>query len=256
MLAAAARFHQYSFGNVLLILAQNPDATRPAGYRTWQSRGRQVRKGERGIRILAPVTYRPRREQDHHDGTDAVEEQDRPRQLRGFTIEHVSDIAQTEGEPLPDVAPARLEGDSPAGLWEALAEQVAAHGYELRRGRRARPQANGETDPATKTVTVREDLSPAQAAKTLVHERAHILLGHVDSVVSHQACRGQCKVEAESVAYLVCTQLGIEANGYSLLYVARWAAGDVELIQKTAERVVTVARAILNDLSPTDAAQM
>ena len=84
----------------------------------------------------------------------------------------------------------------------ALAEQVTADGYELKRGRCARPQANGETDPSTKTVTVRDDLSPAQAAKTLAHERAYILLGHVDGVASYQARRGRFEVEVESVAYL------------------------------------------------------
>jgi hypothetical protein len=71
MLAAAGRFHQYSFGNVLLILAQNPEETRVAGYRTWQSIGRQVRKGERGIQILAPVTYRPREGSDRGFGGGA-----------------------------------------------------------------------------------------------------------------------------------------------------------------------------------------
>jgi hypothetical protein len=132
--------------------------------------------------------------------------------LRGFKVEHVWDISQTDGEPLLDIAPALLEGDGPAGLWEALAEQVTADGYELKRGRCARPQANGETDPSTKTVTVRDDLSPAQAAKTLAHERAYILLGHVDGVASYQARRGRFEVEAESVAYLVCTQLGLDAG--------------------------------------------
>jgi hypothetical protein len=114
--------------------------------------------------------------------------------------------------------------------------------------------SSGETDPTARTVTVRDDLSPAQAVKTLVHERAHIELGHVDSVASYIVCRGQCEVEAESVAYLVCAQLGIDADDYSLPYVARWADGNVELIQKTAERVVAVARSILNDLTPEEAA--
>jgi hypothetical protein len=162
----------------------------------------------------------------------------------------VRDIAQTDGAPLPEVAPTRLEGDEPAGLWEALAEQVAADGYEVRRGRLPRPQANGSTDPATRVVTVRDDLAPAQAAKTLVHERAHILLGHVDSMASYQICRARCEVEADSVAYLVCTQLGIDTLDYSLPYVARWADGDIELVRKTADRVVTVARSIVNDLTP------
>jgi hypothetical protein len=97
---------------------------------------------------------------------------------------------------------------------------------------------------------VRDDLSPAHAAKTLVHERAHMLLGHVDSVASYEICRGQFEVEAESVACLICAGLGIDAVNYSLPYVARWANGDIELVRKTAERVVTVARLILDGLPP------
>lgn len=82
------------------------------------------------------------------------------------------------------------------------------------------------------------------------YERAHILLGHVDSMASYQICRGRCEVEAELVAYLVCTQRGIDALDYSLPYVARWADGDIELVRRTADRVVTVARSIVNDLVP------
>ena len=108
------------------------------------------------------------------------------------------DIAQTDGVPVPEVVPVRLKGEGPAGLWEALAEQVATDGYELQRGRCARPQANGSTDPGSKIVTVRDDVSPAQACKTLVHERAHILLGHVENLATYQICRGPCEVEAES----------------------------------------------------------
>lgn len=85
-----------------------------------------------------------------------------------------------------------------------------------------------------------------------MHERVRILLGHVDSEVSYQICRGRCEVEAESVAYRVCTQVGIDAEEYSLPYVARWAGGDLKLIQKTAERVVTGARPILDGLVPTE----
>ena len=253
MLAATGRVHQYSFGNVLLILRQNPDAIRVAGYRTWQSFGRQVRKGERGIQIPAPVTYRPHGESDRDD-VGSAEEQDRPRHLRGFKFEHVWDISQTDGEALPDIAPALLEGDGPAGLWEDSPSRWQPTGTSSSEARARGRRRRGETDPATKTVTVRDDLSAAQAAKTLVHERAHILLGHVDSLSSYQACRGRFEVEAESVAYLVCTQLGIDAEGYSLPYVARWADGDLEVIRETAERVVTVARSILNGLLPSEAA--
>ena len=248
MLRVAARFHRYSFGNVLLIMAQREDATQVAGYRTWQSLGRQVRRGERGIQILAPVTYRG----GHDDETEqrGDDEPNRPRQLRGFKVEHVWDIAQTDGDPVPDVRPVLLEGEGSTGLWDLIATQVAAAGYHVARGTCTNPQANGETDPVSRSVTVREDLSAAQAAKTLVHELAHIRLGHVESVPSYQACRGRCEVEAESVAYLVCTEAGVDAGEYSLPYVARWADGDVAVIRESADRVLTAARSITETMLP------
>ena len=97
---------------------------------------------------------------------------------------------------------------------------------------------------------MRDDLSPAQAAKTLVHELAHIRLGHVESMPSYQTCRGPCEVEAESVAFLVCTEGGVDAGDYSLPYVARWADGDVAVIRQSAECVLTVARSITETMLP------
>ena len=195
-----------------------------------------MRRGERGIQILAPVTYRAQRDDEAEQPADG--EPNRPRQLRGFKVEHVWDIAQTDGDPVPDVRPVLLEGEGPTGLWDLVATQ-----------------ANGETDPVSKTVTVRQDLSPAQAAKTPVHELAHIRLGHVESGSSYQVCRGRCEVEAESVAYLVCTEAGVDAGDYSLPYVARRADGDVVVIQQSAERVLTAARCIIETmLSATDVA--
>src|SRR5436853_6691263 len=102
MLTAAARFHHYSPANVLLILRQRPDATRVAGYRTWQQLGRQVRRGERGIAVLAPCTYLRPADDDHNDESRRI--------LRGFKVAHVFDISQTDGDPLPDIRPALLDG--------------------------------------------------------------------------------------------------------------------------------------------------
>ncbi|MGY1618873.1 ArdC family protein [Geodermatophilus sp. SYSU D00691] len=193
MLEVAARFHRYSFRNVLLIHAQRPDATRVAGYRTWQAFGRQVRRGERGIQILAPVTYGVRGDEKRGEATPETD--DRRRQVRSFTVEHVWDVSQTDGEPLPDVRPVFLEGHGVSRLWEATGERVRAAGYELKRGRRTNAAANGETDPKTRTVTVRLDLRDRQALKTQPHELAHTELGHVDDVLSYVTCRGRCEVE-------------------------------------------------------------
>ena len=113
MLKATAKFHTYSWRNSLLLMLQDPEATQVAGYRTWQSLGRQVRRGERGLQILAPVIYRPR-EREAGDQPEAAptavdDAEEQPgRQIKGWKIEHVYDIRQTEGEPLPEVRPEQV----------------------------------------------------------------------------------------------------------------------------------------------------
>jgi len=181
MLDTAAKFHSYSLGNLLLIGAQAPQATRVAGFRTWQSLGRQVRKGERGIAILAPCTYRPKTAEPASLAAPAGQEPTTScsggaapqgaggkQQVRGFRVVHVFDPAQTEGDPLPEVAPALLTGQAPAGLWDDLASQVTGHGYALERGDCC--GANGYTDPTRRVVRVRDDIDDAQAVKTLAHD--------------------------------------------------------------------------------------
>ena len=253
MLATAARFHTYSLGNLLLIAAQRPDATRVAGFRTWQGLGRQVRKGEKGIAILAPCTYRPK-------GDDAGESAEKdaptaeagrdgaaPRRLRGFRAAYVFDVAQTDGEPLPDEAgPALLAGEAPEGLWDALAALVTAHGYTLERGTCG--GANGYTDPAGMVVRVRDDDDDAQAVKTLAHELGHIECGHVADMATYRTCRDQCEVEAESVANVIAPANGLDASGYTFAYVAGWAGGDVAKVRAAAETVTRAARTILTAL--------
>jgi hypothetical protein len=241
MLAVAARFHHYSPANVILILRQRPDASRVAGYRTWQSVGRYVRRGEHGIAILAPCTYAAR----HDDEAEPADDQPRGRP-RGFKVAHVFDLAQTDGDPLPDVRPSLLDGDAPAGLWRALAGQVAIAGLALERGD-CRP-ANGRTDYKTRTVTIRDDISDAQAAKTLAHELAHVLLH--DGTEYGLGCRGLVEVEAESVAYIVATASGLTTDAYTLPYVAHWADGNINAIKATAGRVISTAHTILAALDP------
>ena len=263
MLDTAARFHSYSLGNLLLIALQAPTATRVAGFRTWQSLGRQVRKGEHGIAILAPCTYRPKRTSEAQEDGSESRAQATPenegaaasaparRQVRGFRRAFVFDIAQTDGEPLPDVATTLLTGQAPAELWDTLAAQVARHGYRLERGQCR--GANGYTDPTSGTVRVRDDVDDAQAVRTLAHELAHIECGHVENLPTYATCRGRCEVEAESVAYVVTAAAGMDASGYSLAYVAQWAGGDPGTVRQAAETVTKAARSILRHLdAPAD----
>jgi len=232
MLHTASRFHRYSVRNILLIQAQRPDATRVAGYTTWRSVGRQVRKGAHGIAVLAPCTYRT---------TDA--DTDTARTLKGFRVAHVFDISDTDGEPLPDVTITLLTGDAPTGLWDAISDQIRTLGYSV--DREDCSPANGITRFHDKTVSVRPDLEPAQAVKTLTHELGHILCGHGDEP---DLDRDKAEVEAESVAHIVCTAAGLTTTSYSYPYVARWSGGNLDVVRATADHVIKVARQILDGL--------
>ena len=236
-LSAAARFHTYSANNVWLILMQRPEATRVAGFHTWKAVGRSVIKGAKGIKILAPCSYKVR----DNDGAAMLDEQGNERRmLRGFRVVHVFDLADTAGEPLPVVAAELVDGDAPSDLWDALGSQVLRAGFALTRGDCG--SANGQTDFAARTVRVRDGISTAQAAKTLAHELAHVLL-HDDP--ANRRSRDHCEVEAESVAYIVLQAQGIETDGYSLPYVAGWSSGKAEVVADTAARVLATAAAIL-----------
>jgi antirestriction protein ArdC len=243
MLAAAARFHSYSWRNCLLILSQMPTATRVAGYRTWEAMGRQVRKGERGIAVIAPVVYRNAEEERAEDVEDSPTSG-----IRGWKIEHVFDVSQTDGDPLPDIEPVRLDGEAPEGFWDGLAAQVEANGFELLRETPTHAGALGEMDRSAATVRVKDDLAPAQACKTLAHELAHIELGHGTRDCTDP--RSRAEVEAESVAYVVAMASGLDTSNYSLPYVAGWAepGTEAEVMADTAERVITTARRILAEL--------
>jgi antirestriction protein ArdC len=245
MLQITARMHNYSFRNLCLIVAQKEDATRVAGYRTWQQLGRQVRKGERGIQILAPL----RGKQDVED--TATGEQSTVPVVRGFKIEHVFDVSQTEGEPLPDVGPKRLAGEAPRELWDRVVTLFAEDGYTVTREVPHHPTANGELVPSERTVRVHPDLGPLQALKTLLHERAHLSLGHTEDLATYRSHRGEAETEAESVAYVIAGSWGLDTSQFSVGYVAQWADGDLDKITKTADRVVATAHDTLERLTPT-----
>ena len=203
-LAVAAHFHDYSFANTQLIWSQatarGVTPTRVAGYRTWQKLIRQVRPGERGLAILAPVTRKFETETEEED----------ERRVVGFRVVHVFDLSQTDGEPLPEVRPAVLEGDLPAH-WEKVSELITEMGFSLQVADVGLDGANGITDWQKRQVVVRATLPGAQRFKTAVHELAHINL-HEPTSEGRPNCRGIVEVEAESVAYMVCAGLGVEST--------------------------------------------
>ncbi|GAA5172534.1 hypothetical protein GCM10023321_72510 [Pseudonocardia eucalypti] len=255
MLRFTARFHRYSLNNMLLLWAQAQHRgtvlSAVMGYRSWQAVDRQVRKGERGYKVIAPIRRRLTEEEAAQLGPRGYDATGRPAlAVRGFRVETVFDIAQTDGEPLPTVAaPAELAGDGPVGLFDRVAELVNARGYTLTREQPlSSPDAYGEVGYAHRVVRVRADVEPAQACKTLIHELGHITADHEHR---RDTSRDQRETEAESIAYIVAAAHGLDTAGYSAPYVARWSNGDPELMRTAAEHVHRAAHTILTELDPT-----
>ncbi len=269
MLRTAAALPSYSPHNVLLITSQCPHARAVAGFHTWKAVGRSVRKGEKGLAILAPV-LRSVRGRTGPDG-DApapvtpeasatptrIERLDGPatRRLTGFRVVHVFDISQTDGPELAEPPrPVLLDGQAPPGLLNGLTQQVHDQAFALVRHdfdvpHPGQDSPNGVTDYFARTVVLRPDLSAAQSSKTLAHELAHVLL-HEPTRRPAALTREQAEVEAESVAYVVTAAHGLDSSGYTIPYVAGWSGGNLDLVARTAERVLSTSRDILSRTPP------
>jgi antirestriction protein ArdC len=219
-----ARFHRYSYGNVLLILAQRPDATQIAGYQAWKAIGRQVRRGERGIRVLVPMPLRDR-DQQQHEPTDSANEPDPSTEQRGrlrFGVGTVFDIDQTDGEPLPVIDVPVLTGDEGTALYGRLEAVAHDQGLTVQRGslRLVRPETMGFYSPTERLIVVREAAS-SQMAKTLAHELAHHL-GQRDGSPPVESTP-QEETIAEAVAYVACRHFDVETGERSFPYIATWS---------------------------------
>jgi antirestriction protein ArdC len=225
-----SRFHSYSFGNVLLIAAQRPTASRVAGFHAWRKLGRHVLKGEKAIWILAPMVYK----------RDDAAADDDERVIRGFKYVPVFDVEQTDGEELPSVCN-RLDGDDPSGIFARLVSVAQSLGFTVE-VTELPGSTNGDCSHLEHRIRVRVGNSPAQQVKTLAHEIAHAIL-HAD-----YDNRALAELEAESTAYVVCNSLGIDSSDYSLGYVSVWAGGGdaaAAAIKASGERIQKTAAQIL-----------
>lgn len=243
-LDSAAQFHRYSFGNTMLVLMQRKDATRVAGFNDWKNKhNRTVKKGEKAIWILAPIV----KKEHNADSPDAPETS----RAVGFRSVPVFDVSQTEGEPLPENPGMAVDdlgpGEAPAGMVDDLTATLAAHGFRVERGDTG--DAKGFTRFADKLVVISDKVNERQAAKTLAHEAAHVVLGHGDRIGEyHTGGRPDMEVEAESVAYVVSKHWGLaDASDYSFGYIDHWAHGDPTKVKKTAEAVIRASRALIPD---------
>ncbi len=270
----AARFRLRSFGNTLLIFVQHldafekglvpdPEPTYVAGYKQWQSLGRQVSKGQPGYQIMAPVTGRfaTSTPQDAESWRRLGRfEKPKPGEvvrsrMVGAKPAYVWDISQTTGGPYPErPTPVLLEGEAPAGLWEGLAALVEADGYRVLRVEHEGMihGANGLTDFAARTVAVRTNMDLAAQVKTLAHELGHVRLHGPDNA-DWAGHRGIGEVEAESVALMIGAAHGMDTAAYTIPYVSGWAGTvkdkePAEVVQATGERVRKAVGAILDAL--------
>lgn len=234
-LSIAAKFHRYSANNCLLILMQRPDATRVAGYRAWQQLGRQVRKGEKGIKILAPISR-----------TIAEDEEtgEKVRALVGFKTATVFDVSQTDGEELPEAPrPEDLDREEGAKIaekvYEGLSrfcekEGVAVIFEERRRG------DYGSYQRKELRITLNAALPVTEKATTLAHELAHHLL-HAQADGTTKQAR---EIEAEGAAFVVCAAFGLDTSRFTFAYVANYA-GEPEALKAALERIQGAARRLV-----------
>jgi len=248
LLRISQSFHRYSPNNQLLLAAQGAEGL-VASFNTWKQIPAvdghvcRVRKGETAMRVYAPIRT-TRREVDQETGDEIVE-----RSVVRFKLVPVFHQGQLVAPPDIPMQPKLLVGaEPPAYLWDAVAAQIAAAGFRLERGALDGPGgANGVTSYPDKRVIVRDDLPPAQALKTQIHELAHVML-HAPDDRPDGMSRDLVEVEAESVAFVVCDMLGVDSASYSIPYVANWAGGELDRVRSTAERVLGAARQIVTGL--------
>ncbi len=254
-----SKFHNYSFNNTVLIAMQKPDATLVAGFKAWKRNfQRHVKKGEKGIRILAPAPYKLKEEQEKLDpetkeimldaeGKPIMEEVEIT--IPAFRAVSVFDVAQTEGKELPELEVKELSDsvEDYENFMQALTEvsPVPIEFEEIEGG------AKGYFSQGAHRIAVQEGMSQSQTLKTAIHEVAHAKLHDrelnkgIDDV-EHKG-RSRKEVEAESVAYTVCQHFGIDTSDYSFGYIAGWSSGremtelkaSLDTIRRTASEIIT-----------------
>jgi antirestriction protein ArdC len=230
-LDASAKFWRYSFNNQMLIAIQRSNATQVAGFHTWKEMGRYVKAGEHGIRILAPMLVKVK---------DGQEDETIVR----FRSVSVFDISQTEGKDLPSVVHP-LKGEAPGGMFFKLKEFAETQGFTVQFGSMTNGRQGYLNDK--NEIVLKSGVGNAQSSKTLCHELAHGMLKHLDD---KELSASEKELEAETSAWVVCRNLGLETSEYSFGYLATWAPSkdrDAKL-EKAAHKACEVAKKIMEGL--------
>ena len=260
-LRVMSKFHNYSFNNTLLIAMQKPDASLVAGFSAWKNNfGRNVMKGQKGIKIIAPSPFKIKQEMekiDPHtqkpvigkDGKPVTEEKEIT--IPAYKVVSVFDVSQTEGRELPDIAVDELTGDVDRykDFFAALEKTSPVPiGFEKIEG-----GAHGYYHLEDKRIAIDEGMSELQTLKTAIHEIAHAKLHDIDLNAPKdeqpRVDRRTREVEAESVAYTVCQHYGLDTSDYSFGYVAGWSSGrELSELKSSLETVRSAAAEIINSI--------
>ena len=264
-LRVMSKFHNYSINNTLLIAMQKPDASLVAGFSAWKNNfGRNVMKGQKGIKIIAPSPYKVKQEMkkiDPHtqqpiigkDGKPVTEEKEIT--IPAYKVVSVFDVSQTEGKELPDIAVDELTGDVERyrDFFAALEKTSPVPiGFEQIPG-----SSHGYYHLEDKRIAIQEGMSELQTLKTAIHEIAHAKLHDIDlnapeNEQQPRVDRRTREVEAESVAYTVCQHYGLDTSDYSFGYVAGWSSGrELSELKSSLETIRSAAAEIINSIDET-----
>lgn len=240
-LQVMSKFHTYSANNQVLIAMQMPEATIVAGYNSWMRNfDRHVKNGEKSITILAPMKVKIKIDTDRRDADGKVIQEER--ETIKFRPVSVFDVSQTEGKPLPQII-SELTGD--VSRYEQLldaARQAAPYPIEIGA---VEGSAKGWCNYAQEKIVIKEGMSEAQTLKTAFHETAHARIHGGDTDKS----REQKEVEAESIAYVVCSHFGLDTSDYTFGYVATWAGRqDINLLKQSMQTISQTAKSIITDV--------
>ena len=251
-----SKFHNYSFNNTLLITMQKPEATLVAGYQAWQKKfNRHVKRGEKGIQIIAPTPVREKQEIEKIDpdtqepiiGEDGQPETEIVEMIiPRFRVATVFDVSQTEGEPIAELEVPELTGS--VQFYDTFMQALQSVSPVPIRMMNVEGDAKGYYHQTEKYIAIKEDMSNVQTMKTGVHEVSHALL-HDREVMDAEGIlkdRTTKEVEAESIAYIVCNHFGLDTSEYSFTYIASWCESrdmkalkaSMDTIRKTSSEVI------------------
>ena len=261
-LRVMSKFHNYSFNNTLLIAMQKPDASLVAGFQSWKNNfKRNVVKGEKGIKILAPSPFKIKQEMEKIDpatqkpviGADGKPvKEEKEITIPAFKVVSVFDVSQTAGKELPDIAVDMLTGDVECfkDVFAALEKTSPVPiGFEKIEG-----NSHGYYHLEEKRIAIDEGMSELQTIKTAIHEIAHAKLHDIDPNAPKEERAGRPdrrtrEVQAESVAYAVCQHYGLDTSDYSFGYVAGWSSGrELDELKSSLETIRSTAAEIINSI--------